>query len=471
MDLSIADAEEACCQASNSFEGDMVYGISEAIDGHLREFFDVYRNSGEPIQVDFRKLVSWVPYSDSYTHYIHQYPAKLLKHIPIFFLNSKILLPESKSLVLDPFCGSGTVLLESILAGHNSIGCDANPIARLIARVKTTPLSPDALRPLIYNVINRAKQLRKAVPKNIVNVDHWFPAHVQRDLGRLYRAIDEIGELEQKEFYKIVFSSIVKKSSYADPYLSVPVRLKPEKYKNEVHRYKAEQILLEVDDLNVFDLFEKHSINSINRIDKLYRENLDVRAKIIGSDARCIGDESKGVQPDASVDLIVTSPPYAGAQKYIRSSSLSLGWLDYCEENTLRFYEKKNIGREHYNVSEYGKLITLGIDEIDSMLDKVWEINPLRAHISGNYLKEMSDALVDMYRVLKKNRYCVLVIGNNEVCGMEFKTQKYIRLICEKIGFVTCLTLVDDIQSRGLMTKRNKTAGIINSEWILVFEK
>ena len=380
-------------------------------------------------------------------------------------------MPNKDCLVLDPFCGSGTVLLEAILSGHNSIGCDANPLARIIAKVKTNPIDPDLLRLELTGILGNAKRLRKGVNKNIINVDHWFPAHVQRDLGRISRAIDKVSDASQRDFFRVVFSSIVKKSSFSDPNLSVPVKIKPEKYRDRAHREKAEKLMAEISNLDVFNLFEKQSNLSISRIAKLYKEDFQVSAKVVGTDARSIGGSGKNRQPDCSVDLIITSPPYSGAQKYIRSSSLSLGWLDYCEENTLRYYEKKNIGREHYSVSEYKSLIKMGIGEIDEILEVIREKNPLRAHISGNYLFEMSESLLEMYRVLKFGKYCVIVIGNNEVCGLKFETQSYIRMIAEKVGFTTCLVLIDDIQSRGLMTKRNKTASIINSEWVLVLRK
>jgi len=73
--------------------------------------------------------------------------------------------------------------------------------------------------------------------------------------------------------------------------------------------------------------------------------------------------------------------------------------------------------------------------------------------------------------VLKNQGYCVIVIGNNKVCGYDFKSSKYLKDIAESVGFSTKLVLIDDIHSRGLMTKRNKTASIINSEWILVLQK
>ncbi|PSV35335.1 DNA methyltransferase [Photobacterium sp. GB-210] len=448
---------------------------SYRVDQELAKFFSAYEVEKKPIEVNFRDLVDWVPYSDSYTHYIHSYPAKLIKHIPIFFLNSKILLPESKSLVLDPFCGSGTVLLESLLAGHSAIGCDANPLARLIARVKTTRLEAKELHRTKASIMLKARRLRKVIPLNVVNIEHWFSKNTIKQLSQLYRSINEICTGEELEFFLATFSSIVKKVSYADPNLSVPVKIKPEKYVNIDIKERMSNKLLELKNIDVISLFGNQVDKNTNRISLLEKvSSYDVTANVVSEDARRITkslDNSAELLEPNSVDFIVTSPPYAGAQKYIRSSSLSLGWLGLCEEKSLRDYEKLNIGREHYSKSEYVESIRFGLADIDTFFDEVEKENPLRAHINSNYLKEMESAISEMYRVLKKDKYCVIVIGNNEVCGRKFETQKYIRLLAERLGFSTKLVLVDDIHSRGLMTKRNKTASIINSEWILVFKK
>src|SRR3546814_14399364 len=74
------------------------------------------------------------------THLIHPYPAKLLRHIPFLFLASQEVC-RSSGAVLDPFCGSGTVLLESALSGRVGHGADSNPLARMIARVQPTVIA------------------------------------------------------------------------------------------------------------------------------------------------------------------------------------------------------------------------------------------------------------------------------------------------------------------------------------------
>ena len=83
----------------------------------------------------------------------------------------------------------------------------------------------------------------------------------------------------------------------------------------------------------------------------------------------------------------------------------------------------------------------------------------------------MRESIEEIWGTMKDGGYLVLVAANNQICGREFKTQHYLRLIAEETGFRTVLRMIDNIRSRGLMTKRNKTAGIISREWILVFKK
>lgn len=462
-DECVVDQDESC-----HCPGCLTSFTDKTIDAFLEQYAS---NGHEAIQVNFRELVSWVPYSDSYTHYIHKYPAKLLKHIPIFFFASKKLLPNKASVILDPFCGSGTVLLEAMLAGHHSIGFDANPLARLISQVKTTSINPMKLYPVVDDVIRKAKRYRKADPKNVVNIDHWFPAHVQYNLSKLKRSIDTIHEQEVRYFFQTCYSAILKSSSYADPNLSVPVKIKPEKFKTTALREDAEKKLEKVKSLDVFTYFEEVSYANIKRMDQLYSKKVSPSAKIWGNDARNLISENGERLADNSVDCILTSPPYAGAQKYIRASSLNLGWLGYCEDKNLRYYEERNIGREHYHKNEYTEQIKTGFSHIDEKLSWVRSINPLRSHINGNYLVEMQQSISEMYRVLKQDSYCVIIIANNHVCGELFETQAFVKDIAIQTGFKHELSLVDDITSRGLMTKRNKTANVINSEWILILKK
>lgn len=111
----------------------------------IQEYILKYAVDPTPIPVNFRQLVPELNNVDRYSHSIHSYPAKLISHIPHFFLNSNVFCPDQGT-VLDPFCGTGTVLLEAILHKKNALGADANPLARLITNAKVTYLDEELLR-------------------------------------------------------------------------------------------------------------------------------------------------------------------------------------------------------------------------------------------------------------------------------------------------------------------------------------
>lgn len=102
----------------------------------IEQLYQQYEERGHAIMVDFKRLVPEIGKAERYTHLIHPYPAKLLASIPYYILHTERFCPND-GVVLDPFCGAGTVLLEAILCGKNALGADANPIARLISEAKT----------------------------------------------------------------------------------------------------------------------------------------------------------------------------------------------------------------------------------------------------------------------------------------------------------------------------------------------
>lgn len=438
----------------------------------LVHFFNTYHELGLPIEVSFRKLIPHLNNSDRATHLIHTYPAKLLPHIPYFFLNNTIL-TKPGDIVLDPFCGSGTVLLESVMSGRNALGADSNPLAILISKVKTTPYNVEFLSEQLIRIINESISVDSFNLPEVVNIDHWFLKRIQKELGRLYSVINGIEDQIIREFFMVCLSNCVKKVSLADPRVSVPVRLRYEQYPDG-HPLKKKTVdrLQGLHDLDVLSKFRTICKENIRRFKQAHFDN-SIRAEVISSDARLLTSaiDCEALLDNESVDMVLTSPPYGGAQKYIRASSLNLGWLGLLEHSSLSEYEHKSIGREHYHTFEYQMPQKTGILEADILLDEIRAINPLRAHISSNYLIEMRRAIREVHRVLKRDGYFVLVAANNQVCGREFETQFFLKRICLNTGFKLRLELIDDIKSYGLMTKRNKTASIITREWVLIFSK
>ncbi|MBX3650861.1 MAG: hypothetical protein KF771_05760 [Burkholderiales bacterium] len=447
---------------------------TQDFDIKIKKWSARYRETGRPVKVDFRSQVGWLRNGDRATHLIHPYPAKLLPHIAIFFLSSAEL-SQPGDTVLDSFGGTGTVALEAILNGRNAILFDANPLARLIARIKTTPISPRLLRVGLARIKARYKEADNFLIRDVVNINYWFYPHVIKKLSRLAAAIQAERNKSVREFFLIALANCARKVSLADPHLSVPVRVNPKKYKlGTKERRQAQDYLSRLKRVRVAQKFFEISDLNIKRMEEMSALLSNTsRAIVAGSDARnlfCDQTTGKRVRSN-SVRLVITSPPYVGAQKYIRSSYLGLGWAGLALADELRTLEENSIGREHYPVKSYAKFSPTGVKGADYRLRQIFRKNKLRSHIAATYLRDMKMACQELARVLKPGGYAVVVVGNNYICGAPFRTAKYIANIMCSFGLRLRLHLVDDIKSRGLMIKRNKTANVITQESVFLFQK
>lgn len=434
-----------------------------------------YSSEGKPIEVDFRKLVDWIRLGDQLTHQIHPYPAKLLPNIAHFFLRSNYL-RRDKKIALDPFCGSGTVALETSLAGGQAYVADANPLALLITKAKTTPYNPDELRIALAWLNKKIKQFKKAPEIPIVNQHLWYEPTKKKDLEIILRAISELESEEIKSFYMVCFSVVARRVSYADPAISVPVRIKS---RAALGKHGNEQVLARLNWISNVNTNEEFSRICEFNIQRVIEANTACAARkpaiVVGIDSRNLRSPNNPQLNHSlnanSIPLIITSPPYGSAQKYIRATSLSLNWLGLATPSQLSLLESRSIGREHLPSFRNTLADVPAPQEFEKLIRKIEKINPNRAKITRQYLYEMHEALVEMVRVTSKNGHIVLVVGNNVVCGNPLRNDHYVSDVMQSLGMKLEISLIDHIKSRGLMTKRNKTASVISRESVLVFKK
>ncbi|MFX2480922.1 hypothetical protein ACTVPL_08630 [Serratia marcescens] len=421
-----------------------------------------------PINVDFRELISWVKLGDQQTHLLHPYPAKLIPHIAHFFVNAKVL-KHDNPIVLDPFCGSGTVALEASLSDIETHICDANPLALLIAKVKTTKYNTDLLLDVLSEIVRKVKSYKKTISIGVVNSSKWYSESRKNKLELIVRAIEEVAFNDEKDFFKVCFSVLARRLSNADPAISVPVEIRE---KDSFSAQRNKQIAERkkwLETVSVIDEFKSICTANVERVKAANRTNLNRRcAKIVSDDVKILSSYyNDNVRPS----LIITSPPYGSAQKYIRSSSLSLNWLGFVGPTSLTELEDKSIGREHapaYRKKTYSDFLP---PEFENFLAKIKVKNKVRYEITRQYLHEMKIALCQICSCLRDKGHVVLVTGNNNVCGEVLRNDIFVRAIMESNGLELSLHLIDDIKSRGLMTKRNKTAAMINRETVMVFHK
>lgn len=432
--------------------------------------------------------------TNNYPHYIHYYPGKIFPYIPIFLLSLDELCSPS-GIVLDPFSGSGTILLESIINPvdkRNVWGVEINPLGRLISKVKTTPLNIESTRNILKQILYYNRSLSNSISLPIPkfkNINIWFSEKAIKELAKLRLSIEDLKtERNHKDFFWLCFSSVIRKVAKADPFIPPPVLLKPYKYKDNHKKYKyVQNFLKNAEDPDVIAIFETvveknlKSISVLNNIKDV--KSKKIKANIIWDDAKDIKlsrlaergkvIKTSNIRPldSNSINLIITSPPYLTAQKYIRTHKLELLWLGLLTEKELQILDKALIGTEKVSLREIDFNKHIGIKSIDNLIKWGIAISPERAALVYKYFQDMQQAISEMYRVLKDNAYVILVVGNNTVLKRKVKTYRLLTDLAVSIGFREILVLKDNIRGRGMITKRHNSGGLIKEEYVIILKK
>ena len=262
------------------------------------------------VQVSFRGPDGTVGRRDFATHWIHWYPAKMFHRIPSVFLDAVPLPTTAK--ILDPFCGSGTVLLEANLRGYDAIGIDINPLARLISEAKTNPIDPDYLTVVLNSLLSTAKTYR-SLPDSHATLDYWLSHAAHVALHRLVRAIEQVEEARARSFFLATLTSIVRRVSNADPAIPPLVRLRPERAETGGDRYqRALKRSSSVSIPIVYNTFNEAAVANIARMSELYSVRNEIgQTTLRPQDA----DAANTGLPSETIDAIITSPPYCGSHK------------------------------------------------------------------------------------------------------------------------------------------------------------
>jgi len=408
---------------------------------------------------DFSKYIGrQVSYA---THGIHRYPAKFIPQIPRFCIESY---SKPGDVVLDPFMGSGTTLLESFIAGRDSYGIDIHPLAKLIAKVKTTSIDPGRLAVQADTLLQTIREDRDDnsdwVPE-IPNRDHWFRPEVLSELATIKKHVWSLRKGDQQDFFKICLSSIIRRVSNSDNDSLIP----------EVTSFQKK-----------LDEQGKTSYDAVSKFENTIRTKLiDVRdfRKLVGEvrekhrtlpETRIVGRDARDIDlRDSSVDIAVTSPPYASAVHYASVHKLEMYWLDLLKDFSA--LDGQIVGTSRAYVSEYRPWEpSVHIPELQKVLRNLVEVEKKSSYIVYKYFDDMRRNFCEVNRVLRRNgRYCV-VVGENTFRKVRIPTYRVLAQIAGRCGFELSTTYVYDVINRHLDIPRWNDSRI-ERDHILVFKR
>lgn len=344
---------------------------------------------GHDLDLFFSRLAT-IRNKSPHVHGLHPYPAKFIPQIPRALIGK---FTAKGHVVLDPMCGSGTTLVEAALEGRRAIGVDINPIAVLVSTAKTTRLRPIEEESLVElakrlaRMSERLKQSKDSLTSLLPEVDLpqfrnrelWFDGLALRELAFAKREILDLPSDGARVVALCAFSAMVVPLSNQES--ETQWRAKP----REIPRGTVTgRLAAKISD-------------SVTRLQEL--QSLDPEAAMA-----CEGDARRLPLREASIDAVVTSPPYANTHDYYLYNKLRMFWLGY---DVSRVQDAEIGSRNRHS------------DKKESV---------------SAYLTSMEDVLREISRVLKDEGIAVLVVADALIRGVVYSMDELLRAAALQVG-------------------------------------
>ena len=420
--------------------------------------------ASEPMLKDTPRLVSDWDYrtanTKEFTHGIHPYPAMMIPQV------ARRLIQEygcPRSILFDPYCGTGTTLLEAFLAGSESVGTDLNPLARLIAKVKTTPIDINQLDLALERFVDfgfdavSSSNGRVETP-DFPNVDYWFDGRVQRELTLIREYIDLIDDIPIADFFRVSFSLAIRKTSWTKNSEFKLVRIPLESMRD--HNPDVSSTMI--------------SILTRNRDAVLRLQNALDQSVLLPSiySFNSVAGVPRNLIDHDSVDLIVTSPPYGDSRTtvaYGQFSRLSSQWLGYKDASRIDNELMGGSRDQGDNLFNY--------EALDSAIRIIADTNPKRSREVVSFFNDYRRSIMNVAYVVKRGGYACYVVGNRTVNGIEIPTAEATAAFFEMNGFTHIDTFRRNIPNKRMPSMNSPTnvpgklGSTMKSEYIVVCRK
>ena len=318
--------------------------------------------------------------------------------------------------ILDPMCGSGTVLSVAAQRGHHATGVDLDPLAILMTKVATSPLDAKRCELVRERIVAEASADRKTrLPwkdkETRSFAKYWFADRQRLQLSRLSRAISELPKGPQRNIAQIALSRIIitktpKASLAADTSHSRP------------HR---------VTTASSFDVISGYSYAFTGLVELLKKRSISGTARARLDDCRTLKSIAS-----ASFDLALTSPPYLNAIDYMRGHKMALIWLGYTIPE-LRSIRSECIGAER---SLDGPAEHQTAELVATIEREAADPSTLPVAVLKRYAQDLLHFSRQMKRVLKPEARLAVVIGNSTLRGNFIQNEMLVQQALEHNGFM-----------------------------------
>jgi len=354
----------------------------------LTDFASVKNNTPlEALNLNWREQDLPERQRTKHVHRLHPYMGKFIPQLVEIFLRK-----YQPKLVYDPFCGSGTTLVESNALGIDCIGTDISIFNVLLSRVKTFQYDIDVLSDEVHSILEKLKEYNqkivagknyKKIKTNNQYLNNWF-AEQSRDELLFYLSL--IPSYRCQGLFKIILSRAARSARLVTHYdLDFPKEPQKEPYYCYKHRRTCQPVQ------EAYKFLHRYTLDAFSRV----REYSKIRTK---ANVRVIHDDSRTVTLPKGIDMLFTSPPY-------------LGLIDYHEQHK---YAYELLGLKNNEIREIGAAKNGQSEQAKS--DYIKGINGVLLH-TREYMAKKSLAIIvvnDKYKLYAPEKAGFKEIGRVE---------------------------------------------------------
>ena len=393
-----------------------------------------------------------------YTHCFHTYPAMMIPQIARRLLKRY---GTEGGWLLDPYCGTGTSLVEASLFGMNNVGCDINPLVRLIATAKSTPIclsildkTLSTLHDHLFQIEFRKSKVPDVPVPNILNLTYWFSEEVIKSLAYLRNWVKDVTDEAVRDFILVAFSETVREVSYTR--------------NGEFKLYRMPAKELQNFSPDVFGIFGKKLSRNRAGLAAFLEKRKDVETSVSGTNT--VQGKLPMPRPLGGYDLVITSPPYGDSHTtvaYGQFSRLSAEWIGL---SNPRKVDKLAMG---------GQLSkgTLADSPVSSAIEKIRSVDAKRAREVSAFYIDLERSITSIAHVLSPRAIICYVVGNRRVKGVILPTDEFIATTFRQHGFAHKETIVRNIPNKRMPKKNSpsnvagETSTTMQEEYIVVCQR